>query len=80
MDSANSSHGFDPLDLEILDRVYQAAWAHIEARDLYCGPKPDGSREAALRKAVFSLADRHPVDFDALCDKVMASLNGRPGS
>jgi hypothetical protein len=79
MDSANR-HGFDPLDLEILDRVYEAAWAHIEARDFFCDPKPEGLREAALRKTVFSLADRHPVNFDALCDKVVASLNRRFGS
>ena len=26
---------FDPLDLEIIDRVYEAAWAQIEARDFY---------------------------------------------
>ena len=80
MDSANSSHSFDPLDLEILDRVYEVARAHVEARDLYCDPKPEGIREAALRKTLFSLADHHPVDFDMLCDKVVASLNGRPGS
>jgi hypothetical protein len=23
---------FDPLDLEIIDRVYEVAWAHIQAR------------------------------------------------
>jgi hypothetical protein len=26
-------HAFDPLDLEIIDRVYEAAWAQVEARD-----------------------------------------------
>ena len=47
------------------------------ARDLFCGPKPEGMREAALRKTLFSLADRHPVDFDMLCDKIVAILNAR---
>ena len=79
MGAANPSRSFDSLDLEILDRVYEAAWAQVEARDLYADPAPRGAREAALREAVFLLADRHPVDFDALCDKVVASLNGRAG-
>jgi hypothetical protein len=80
MDSLNPDHIFDPVDLEILDRVYEVALAHIEARDLYRSPEPDAAREDTLRKRVFSLADRHPVDFDALCDKVVASLNVRPGA
>jgi hypothetical protein len=79
MGSRNSSHSFDPLDLEILDRVYQAAWAQIEARDLYRDPEQNGAREDALRKAVFNLADSHPVDFDAVYDRVFASLTARPG-
>jgi hypothetical protein len=54
--------------------------AHIEARDLYRSPEPDAECEDTLRKTVFSLADRHLVDFDALCDKVVASLNIRPGA
>ena len=27
---------FDPLDLEIIDRVYEVAWAHVQA----CRSKP----------------------------------------
>jgi hypothetical protein len=26
---------FTPLDLEVLDRVYEAAWEQVKARDLY---------------------------------------------
>jgi hypothetical protein len=78
MDSRTAGHSFDPLDLEILDRVYEAARAQIEARDLCHCPEPDRGGEAALRKAVFSLAGAHPVDFDMLYDKVVASLNLRP--
>jgi hypothetical protein len=80
MGSENQSHSFDPLDLEILDRVYEVARAHIVARDLYCDPKPEDTREAAVRKSVFSHAGGHPVDFDVACDKVVAGLNGRPRS
>jgi hypothetical protein len=78
MGSENQGHSFDPLDLEILDRVYEVARAHIVARDLYC--KPEDTREAAVRKSVFSHAGGHPVDFDVACDKVVAGLNGRPRS
>ena len=31
MDSFKSV--FDPLDLEIMDRVYEVAWAHVQARE-----------------------------------------------
>jgi hypothetical protein len=34
MGSLNARHAFDPLDLEIIDRVYEVACAHIEARNL----------------------------------------------
>ena len=46
----NLGHIFKPLELEILDRVYEAAWAHIEARDLYRDPQKAGAREDALRR------------------------------
>jgi hypothetical protein len=80
MGSLKPSQIFDPLDLEILDCVYEAARAQIAACDLYCDPAPEGVREHALRKTVFSFADSHPVDFDTLYDKVVASLKARPGA
>jgi hypothetical protein len=79
MDSLNLRDMFNPLDLEILDRVYEAAWAHIEARDLYRDVETGGAREDALRKMVFIVASQGPVDFDTLCDKVVASLK-RPSA
>jgi len=33
MGSFKHPRAFDPLDLEIIDRVYEAAWAQIEARE-----------------------------------------------
>ena len=78
MDSSNPSHIFGPLDLEILDRVYEVACAHIEARDLYRDLNDDGARECGVRKRVFTLAGTGPVDFDAVCDKVLESLTTRP--
>jgi hypothetical protein len=79
MGSLNPRHIFNPLDLEILDRVFEAAWAHIEARDLYRDPQKNAAREDALRKTVFIVASTSPVDFDTLCDKVVASLK-RPSA
>lgn len=38
MGSLNARHAFDPLDLEIIDRVYEVVRAHIEARNL-CEPQ-----------------------------------------
>lgn len=47
---------FHPLDLEIMDRVYEAAWAQIEARDPFRDRNEDGKRQDALRKWLFALA------------------------
>jgi hypothetical protein len=41
---------FLPLDLEIIDWVYQAAWAQIEARDPFRDTTKDGEHKDALRK------------------------------
>ena len=55
MGSFNRCQIFDPLDLEIIDRVYETAWAHIETRDLYRDTEKNGEREDALRKTVLPL-------------------------
>jgi hypothetical protein len=36
---------FDPLDLEIIDRVYEAAWAKIEAREPLRDIQRDSERQ-----------------------------------
>ena len=33
MGSFKRSHAFDPLDLEIIDLVYEVAWEQISARE-----------------------------------------------
>ena len=67
-------HAFDPLDLEIIDRVYEAAWAQVEAPDPSRDRQKDGERQKALKKLVFALAASGPVDFDSLLDTVLASV------
>ena len=76
MDSSRRSRVFDPLDLEIIDRVYEASWAHLEAREPVRDRGNDGEREEALRKLIFALATPGKVDFDTLCDTVLTHMPG----
>ena len=69
---------FDPLDLEIIDRVYETAWAQLEAREPLRDREKDADRERALRKLVFALATPGIVDFDTLSDRVLANMPGYP--
>ena len=74
---------FDPLDLEIIDLVYEAACAHLVARYPDHDPEKDEERQTTLRKRLFALAEPGPVDFDVLCDRVLATMpeycQARPG-
>ena len=75
MGSMTLRQKFDPLDLEIVDRVYEVACAYIEARDLYRNTDKDAEEEDVLRKRVFALAGPGQLDFDTLCDDVLASID-----
>jgi hypothetical protein len=66
---------FDPLDLEIIDRVYDVACAYVEARDTDRDTDKDAEEQDALRKQVFASAVVGPLDFDKLCDEVLASID-----
>ena len=74
MGSFKRPRAFDPLDLEIIDRVYEAAWAQLEAREPFRDREKDGERGEALRKLVFAVARSGKIDFDALCDQVLAYM------
>ena len=74
MGSFKREHAFDPLDMEIIDLVYEVAWEQISARDPSADAAEDEERRAALRKRVFALAGNGGVDFDTLLDRVLASL------
>ena len=73
MGSFRGPRVFDPLDLEIIDRVYEAAWARVEANNFTRDTNKDDKRKQALRQWIFALVDSHPVDFDALSDKLEKS-------
>ena len=80
MGSFNRNRVFDPLDLEIIDRVYEAAWAQIEAREPVRDEQRDGERQEGLRKLIFAVASTshlgagNHVDFDNLCDRVLENI------
>jgi hypothetical protein len=65
---------FDPLDLEIIDRVFEVAWEQIKARDLSRDQSLDEEKKQALREMIFDLAPPGHVDFDTLCDLVLPNI------
>jgi len=73
MSSFNRKGGFDPLDLEIIDLVFEVAWARFEALEPDRDRSNDDERATALREHIFALAGCAPVEFDALSEKVLAS-------
>ena len=75
MGTLNLRQKFDPFDLELIDRVYEVACAYIEARDLYRDTEKDTQEEDVLRKTMFTCAGTGPLDFDNLCDRVLASMD-----
>ena len=74
MGSIKRSHAFDPLDLEIIDLVYEVAWEQVSARQPVGNVAEEEERGDLLRKRVFDLAGEGGVDFDTLLDRVLASL------
>ena len=54
----NVRQKFDPLDLEIVERVYEVGSAYLAARDLYEDETKQAEEEAALRKTVFAMPVR----------------------
>ncbi len=64
---------FDPLDLEIIDLVYEAACVHLASHH----PNHDLAQEEwelILRKRLFALAEPGRVDFDALWERALGSM------
>ncbi len=67
---------FGPQDLKIIGRVYEAAWARIEA-DIFRDASKDDERKTALRQWAFVLVATHPVDFDTLSEN-LATIIPKP--
>ena len=65
---------FDPLDLEIIDRVCEVAWARLEVHEPFRDREQDEERRGALCKLVMDQTGTDRIEFDALCDKVLANM------
>ena len=65
---------FLPLDLQIVEMVYDAAWTHIVNNDPFRDTTRDEERKEALREKVFALT-QGSVDFDALLNAVMSNIS-----
>jgi hypothetical protein len=74
MGSFKQPQVFLPLDLEIMDRVYEAAWAELEACDPFRDREKDGERGETLRKLVMDQTGTGQVDFDTLLARVVANM------
>ena len=74
MGSFKRSRAFDPLDLEIIDRVYEAVWAQIEAREPGRDIERDPERRQRLCKLILGAANMRPVDFDTLYEWATEAL------
>ena len=75
MGSFKHTNVFDPPALEIIDRVYAAIWAQLEARDPFRDrARDDGERGEALRKLVTENAGTGMGDFDTLYERVLADM------
>jgi hypothetical protein len=71
MSSYKRPRVFDPLDLEIIYLVYEAALAQIAAREPLADPSKDLERQEALKRLVFVLAKPGSVEFGDLLDRVL---------
>jgi hypothetical protein len=74
MGSRKRHPAFEPSELDIIDRVYRAAWAQILARHPGRELENNRERQEALRRRLFILADRRPIEFDTLRDRVLVSM------
>ncbi len=74
MGSRKRRPAFEPSELDIIDRVFRAAWAQILARHPGRELENNSERQEALRKRLFILADRRPIEFDTLRDQVLVSM------
>jgi hypothetical protein len=63
---------FEPLDLEIIEHAYEAAWAEIVLRDPERDTSKDNERKLSLRKRMFATVSDGIADSDTLRDKVLA--------
>jgi hypothetical protein len=70
------SHMFDPLDLEIIDRVYEAALAQLVAQRKLRDREVNERVKDGLRKRVMACADAGQFDFDNVIRQSCGATSG----
>lgn len=74
MNPLERPHAFDPLDLEIIDLAYEAAWTKIEKSHPQRDTNKDPEYKQMLRRSLFLAVHEHISDPEALCDKALAAM------
>jgi hypothetical protein len=74
MGSFKKPHAFDPVDLEIIERAYEGAWAMIATREPCRDTSKDEERKKALRRRTFALVCYGISDVETLRNKILASM------
>ena len=68
-------HQFDPLDREILERAFDAAWSAVKGHDLPIDFESDEGLEAILRRELIEIACFNGVsDPESLRDILLTRL------
>lgn len=68
-------HELDPLDVEILQRAFDATWAAIKTSGQYFDFESDEALEAALRRELIEIARFNGVsDPETLRDILLATM------
>ena len=79
MGSFKRPHAFDPLDMEIIDLIYEVAWEQVSAREPDRDIAEDEERQASLRKRIFALAGNGGVDSTVCSTECLRAYRGRLG-
>ena len=75
MASTNKCTGLYPLDLAIVDSVYQAAWVQLVVRSPALNAEELEKRQQNLHQRVLAFATPGSVDFDTLYERAIASFD-----
>jgi hypothetical protein len=74
MNPMELSRAFDPLDLEIIERAYEAAWTKIEKYDPQRDTSKDPEYKQMLRRTLFLVAYERMSDSETLCHEALVRM------
>ena len=71
----------DPLDLELLERVFESAWLALRENDTIVDVESDEELEDALRRELIEIARLNGVsDAETLRDVLLTAMSDRHAS